>query len=126
MERLLEKNEGGLRLTINDTSLNLHKAILRGRCLFFRSMFNDCWLTSTKSEVEHDTQLSSKSFKEMIRYFYTGKLDSFAEKIVSEEILEHGGFYCIDNDFIINYCKKVLVDPGPKDMKRSTDLQIFS
>jgi len=121
MERLLEKNEGGLRLMINDTPLNLHKAILKSRCLFFRSMFNDCWTSSNKPEVEHDTLLSTNSFKEMIRYFYTGKLDSFSEKMVSEEILEHGGFYCIDNDFVINYCKKILIDPGPKELVKSTD-----
>jgi len=102
---------------VGDRAFNLHKPILSCRCLFFRSMFHVFWSNSENGEVEHETPLSLKSFKELLRFIYSGKLESFQEKSVSEEILIHGGFYCIDNEYIINYCDKVLEHQSKYDQK---------
>jgi len=108
MERLLEKNDGNFKLIIGDLSFNLHKPILKCRSVFFNSIFHVRWNGTNIEELEHETPLSPKSFQELLRFIYTGKLESFHDKMVTEEIMTHIGFYCIDNDYIIKHCEKVI------------------
>lgn len=82
-----------VRFCLEGRVLHAHKAILKIRCQYFRSMFKSHWAEGTTETVEM-TSYSYGVYTAFIKYLYTNKLDSTmpCEDIVG--LLDLANSYC--------------------------------
>ncbi|XP_076757246.1 uncharacterized protein LOC143427199 [Xylocopa sonorina] len=73
--------------------IHVHKAILKIRCNYFRSMFQDHWIENSKSIIEHN-QFSYDTYNAFLKYLYTNEIDLPAENAL--ELLDLANVYSED------------------------------
>ncbi|XP_012230297.1 RCC1 and BTB domain-containing protein 1 [Linepithema humile] len=83
-----------LTIEVKGQPIYVHKAILKIRCPYFRTMFTPNWTENNQSVIEHD-QFSYVVYKAFLKYLYTGVIDLPAEKAL--ELLDLANVYCESN-----------------------------
>ncbi|XP_014471626.1 PREDICTED: RCC1 and BTB domain-containing protein 1-like isoform X3 [Dinoponera quadriceps] len=63
-----------LMVHVEGKTIHVHKAILKIRSQYFRTMLQDPWLENSQSVIEHDT-FSYIVYKAYLNYLYTGDVD---------------------------------------------------
>ncbi|XP_011298019.1 RCC1 and BTB domain-containing protein 1-like [Fopius arisanus] len=71
-----------LTIQVQGKPIHVHKAVLKIRCQYFRSMFQEHWTENNQSIIEHD-EFSHDVYKSFLRYLYTDEVD-----LPSENALE--------------------------------------
>ncbi|XP_001600404.1 RCC1 and BTB domain-containing protein 1 [Nasonia vitripennis] len=63
-----------LTIQIQGKPIYVHKAVLKIRCQYFKSMFQEHWAENNRDVIEH-SQFSYDVFKSFLRYLYTDEVD---------------------------------------------------
>ncbi|CAL7941032.1 unnamed protein product [Xylocopa violacea] len=79
-----------LVIQVHGKPIHVHKAILKIRCHYFRSMFQDHWVENSQSIIEHD-QFSYDTYNTFLKYLYTNEIDLPAENAL--ELLDLANVY---------------------------------
>ncbi|TGZ51677.1 RCC1 and BTB domain-containing protein 1-like [Temnothorax longispinosus] len=80
-----------LTIQVEGQCIHVHKAILKIRCPYFRTMFQHNWAENNQSVIEHD-QFSYIVYKAFLKYLYTDVIDLPVEKAL--ELLDLANAYC--------------------------------
>ena len=67
-----------LIIKVQGKPIHVHKAILKIRCQYFRTMFQDNWAENTASDVSIDT-FSYEVYRSFLKYLYTDKIDPVSD-----------------------------------------------
>ncbi|KAF7997404.1 hypothetical protein HCN44_005975 [Aphidius gifuensis] len=63
-----------LTIQVQGKPIFVHKALLKIRCQYFRSMFQEHWTENNQSVIEHD-EFSHDVYKSFLKYLYTDEVD---------------------------------------------------
>ncbi|XP_023712816.2 RCC1 and BTB domain-containing protein 1 [Cryptotermes secundus] len=80
-----------LTITVKGTPIHVHKAVLKIRCQYFRSMFQDHWEEDSRSVLEMD-QFSYVVYHAFLQYLYTDEVNLPPESAL--ELLDLANAYC--------------------------------
>ncbi|XP_035730999.1 RCC1 and BTB domain-containing protein 1-like isoform X1 [Vespa mandarinia] len=80
-----------LIIQVQARPIYVHKAVLKIRCQYFRTMFQECWMENNQSVLHHD-QFSHDVFKSFLKYLYTDEVDLPPENAL--ELLDLANVYC--------------------------------
>ncbi|KYN50563.1 RCC1 and BTB domain-containing protein 1, partial [Trachymyrmex cornetzi] len=83
-----------LKIQVEGQCIHVHKAILKIRSSYFRTMFQHDWAENNQSVIEHD-QFSYIVYKAFLKYLYTDVIDLPMEKAL--ELLDLANAYCESN-----------------------------
>lgn len=83
-----------LKIQVEGQCIHVHKAILKIRSSYFRTMFQHDWAENNQSVIEHD-QFSYVVYKAFLKYLYTDVIDLPMEKAL--ELLDLANAYCESN-----------------------------
>ncbi|XP_011635998.1 RCC1 and BTB domain-containing protein 1-like isoform X2 [Pogonomyrmex barbatus] len=83
-----------LTIQVENQPIHVHKAILKIRCSYFRTMFQHNWAENNQNVIEHD-QFSYIVYKAFLKYLYTDVIDLPVEKAL--ELLDLANAYCENN-----------------------------
>ncbi|XP_011699349.1 PREDICTED: RCC1 and BTB domain-containing protein 1-like isoform X2 [Wasmannia auropunctata] len=83
-----------LTIQVEGQCIHVHKAILKIRCPYFKTMFQHNWAENNKNVIEHD-QFSYVVYKAFLKYLYTDVIDLPVEKAL--ELLDLANAYCESN-----------------------------
>ncbi|KDR17139.1 RCC1 and BTB domain-containing protein 1-like isoform X2 [Zootermopsis nevadensis] len=86
-----DSSSSDLTITVSGKPIHVHKAVLKIRCQYFRSMFQDHWEEDNKSvlEMDHHSYLVYHAF---LQYLYTDEVNLPPENAL--ELLELANAYC--------------------------------
>ncbi|XP_043461516.1 RCC1 and BTB domain-containing protein 1-like isoform X1 [Leptopilina heterotoma] len=79
-----------LTIQVQGKSIHVHKSVLKIRCQYFRSMFQEHWTENNQNTLEHD-QFSYEVYRSFLKYLYTDEVDLPAENAL--ELLELANAY---------------------------------
>lgn len=79
-----------LTIQVEGKPIHVHKAILKIRCQYFRTMLQEPWAENNQSVIEHE-QFSYVVYKAFLNYLYTGDVDLPAENAL--ELLDLANAY---------------------------------
>ncbi|KAI4497020.1 hypothetical protein M0802_007766 [Mischocyttarus mexicanus] len=80
-----------LTIQIEGKNIYVHKALLKIRCQYFRTMFQEGWAENNQSIIQHD-QFSHDVYKSFLKYLYTDEVDLPPENAL--ELLNLANVYC--------------------------------
>ncbi|KAK0179955.1 hypothetical protein PV327_005649 [Microctonus hyperodae] len=63
-----------LTIQVQGKPIHVHKAVLKIRCQYFRSMFQEHWSENNQSVIVHD-EFSHDVYKSFLKYLYTDEVD---------------------------------------------------
>ncbi|EZA54598.1 hypothetical protein DMN91_007313 [Ooceraea biroi] len=86
-----DSSTSDLTIEVEGQPIYVHKAILKIRCPYFRTMFQHNWAENNQSVIQHD-QFSHVVYKAFLKYLYTGTVDLPTEKAL--ELLDLANAYC--------------------------------
>ncbi|EFN61765.1 RCC1 and BTB domain-containing protein 1 [Camponotus floridanus] len=89
-----DSSTSDLTIQVNGQAIHVHKAILKIRSSYFRTMFQHNWAENNQSIIEHD-QFSYVVYKAFLKYLYTDLIDLPTEKAL--ELLDLANAYCENN-----------------------------
>ncbi|KAM0728094.1 RCC1 and BTB domain-containing protein 1 [Formica fusca] len=89
-----DSSTSDLTIQVNGQGIHVHKAILKIRSPYFRTMFQHNWAENNQSIIEHD-QFTYVVYKAFLKYLYTDMIDLPAEKAL--ELLHLANAYCENN-----------------------------
>ncbi|XP_043284859.1 RCC1 and BTB domain-containing protein 1-like isoform X3 [Venturia canescens] len=73
-----DPSSSDLIIQVQGKPIHVHKAVLKIRCQYFRSMFQEHWTENNQSLIQHD-DFSYEVYKSFLRYLYTDEVDLPAE-----------------------------------------------
>ncbi|XP_015183789.1 PREDICTED: RCC1 and BTB domain-containing protein 1-like isoform X2 [Polistes dominula] len=80
-----------LTIQVDGKPIHVHKAVLKIRCQYFRTMFQGAWAENSQTVIEHD-QFSHDVYKSFLKYLYTDEVDLPPESAL--ELLDLANVYC--------------------------------
>ncbi|KAG7207745.1 hypothetical protein KM043_009358 [Ampulex compressa] len=80
-----------LTIQVQEKSIYVHKAILKIRCQYFRTMLQGEWMENNQNIMHHD-QFSYNVYKAFLKYLYTDQLNLPVED--AWELLDLANAYC--------------------------------
>jgi len=86
-----DSNTADVCFQVDGHSIWVHKAILKIRCQYYSSMFQDHWVEADQKVVEI-TQFSYAVYNSFLKYLYTDEVDLPAEEALG--LLELANAYC--------------------------------
>eukprot|EP00794_Sanderia_malayensis_P018363 gene18363-20209_t len=89
-----DKDTGDLTFIIEGRSIHVHKAILKIRCDYFRSMLQSHWEESNKREIEI-TDFSYVVYRAFLRYLYSDEVQIAPDDAIG--LLDLAHVYCETN-----------------------------
>eukprot|EP00794_Sanderia_malayensis_P011418 gene11418-12608_t len=89
-----DKDTGDLTFIIEGRSIHVHKAILKIRCDYFRSMLQSHWEESNKREIEI-TDFSYVVYRAFLRYLYCDEVQIAPDDAIG--LLDLAHVYCETN-----------------------------
>ncbi|XP_076311235.1 RCC1 and BTB domain-containing protein 1-like isoform X1 [Tachypleus tridentatus] len=92
-----------LQISIEGKFVYVHKAILKIRCKYFRSMFQTHWREDVKETIEI-TQFSYPVYRAFLCYLYTDKVDISLEDAIG--LLDLANSYCELR--LKQYCEQII------------------
>ncbi|XP_054004464.1 RCC1 and BTB domain-containing protein 1-like isoform X2 [Hylaeus anthracinus] len=63
-----------LTIEVQGKPIHVHKSILKIRCHYFRTMFQEHWVENNQSVIEHD-QFSYDVYRNFLKYLYTDEIE---------------------------------------------------
>ena len=82
-------------IKVQGRSIFVHKAILKIRCQYFRTMFQDNWAENTESDVSID-KFSYEVYRSFLKYLYTDKINAVSDSELVE-LLELADMYLVSH-----------------------------
>ncbi|XP_060815883.1 uncharacterized protein LOC132907131 [Bombus pascuorum] len=79
-----------LVIQVHGKPIHVHKAVLKIRCHYFRTMFQEHWVENSQSIIEHE-QFSYDVYKTFLKYLYTNEVDLSQENAL--ELLDLANVY---------------------------------
>ncbi|XP_033209361.1 RCC1 and BTB domain-containing protein 1-like isoform X2 [Belonocnema kinseyi] len=79
-----------LTIQVQGKSIHVHKSVLKIRCQYFRSMFQEHWAENNQNVLEHD-QFSYDVYRSFLKYLYTDEVELPAENAL--ELLDLANAY---------------------------------
>ncbi|XP_029053395.2 RCC1 and BTB domain-containing protein 1-like [Osmia bicornis bicornis] len=92
-------------IKVQGRSIYVHKAILKIRCQYFRTMFQDNWAENTKSDMSID-KFSYEVYKLFLKYLYTEKINAVSDSELVE-LLELADMYLVSH--LKEHCIQMLM-----------------
>ncbi|XP_076547621.1 RCC1 and BTB domain-containing protein 1-like isoform X2 [Osmia lignaria lignaria] len=92
-------------IKVQGRHIHVHKAILKIRCQYFRTMFQDNWAENTKSDVSID-KFSYEVYRLFLKYLYTDKIDAVSDSELVE-LLELADMYLVSH--LKEHCIQMLM-----------------
>ncbi|XP_012274821.1 RCC1 and BTB domain-containing protein 1 [Orussus abietinus] len=89
-EAFNDSTTSDLKIQVQGKSIYVHKAVLKIRCQYFRSMFQEHWSEDNQSVLEHD-QFSYEVYRCFLKYLYTDEVDLSTENAL--ELLDLANIY---------------------------------
>lgn len=86
-----DENTSDLVFVVEDNRIHVHKAFLKIRCDYFKTMFQSCWKEDSKDEIEI-TQFSYAVYKAFLQYLYTDSVELPPEEAIS--LMDLANAYC--------------------------------
>ncbi|KAK7864423.1 hypothetical protein R5R35_000463 [Gryllus longicercus] len=86
-----DQSTSDLTIMVQDRSIHVHKAVLKIRCLHFRSMFQEHWQEDNQSVIQID-QFSHTVYRAFLQYLYTDEVNLSPESAL--ELLVLASAYC--------------------------------
>lgn len=80
-----------VKFVVEGKEIHVHKAILKIRCEYFRSMFQSCWNEAGKESIEI-TQYPYVVYRAFLRYLYTDEVDLPPDESIG--LLDLSNAYC--------------------------------
>ncbi|XP_048266273.1 RCC1 and BTB domain-containing protein 1 isoform X3 [Bombus terrestris] len=84
------KNTSDLVIKVHGKPIHVHKAVLKIRCHYFRTMFQEHWVENSQSIIEHE-QFSYDVYKTFLKYLYTNEVELSQENAL--ELLDLANAY---------------------------------
>ncbi|EFN71673.1 RCC1 and BTB domain-containing protein 1 [Camponotus floridanus] len=96
-----------LTIRVEERPIYVHKAILKIRCLYFKSMFRHNWKENIQNISVHTVsdKFSYVTYKAFLKYLYTGIIDLPAENVL--ELMELADMYCEIN--LLKDCSQKII-----------------
>eukprot|EP00112_Aurelia_sp_Birch-Aquarium-sp1_P023191 Seg681.3 transcript_id=Seg681.3/GoldUCD/mRNA.D3Y31 product="RCC1 and BTB domain-containing protein 1" protein_id=Seg681.3/GoldUCD/D3Y31 len=98
-----DKENADLTFLVEGQAIHVHKAILKIRCDYFRSMLQTHWEENQKSEIEI-SEFSYTVFKSFLKYLYTDEVDLPPGDAIG--LLDLANLYCEEK--LKKKCEKLI------------------
>ena len=85
-----DPNTSDLVIKVHGKPIHVHKAVLKIRCHYFRTMFQEHWVENSQSIIEHE-QFSYDVYKTFLKYLYTNEVELSQENAL--ELLDLANAY---------------------------------
>ncbi|XP_076669800.1 RCC1 and BTB domain-containing protein 1 isoform X2 [Andrena cerasifolii] len=86
-----DANTSDLTIQVEEKPIHVHKAILKIRSQYFRTMFQEHWAENNQRVIKHD-QFSYNVYRAFLKYLYTDQIDLPVED--ADEFLNLTNAYC--------------------------------
>ncbi|XP_043798332.1 RCC1 and BTB domain-containing protein 1-like isoform X1 [Apis laboriosa] len=94
-----------LIIQVHGNPIHVHKAILKIRCHYFRTMFQEHWAENSQSVICHK-QFSYDVYKTFLKYLYTNEIDPFLDPLNALELLDLANAY--SENQLKRYCIQII------------------